>query len=307
MSEPSELNLCPSTSAVRNTVGKGNEQISKNPNRLAFDAALLEYRDKHYHQLLPITAEKVHQEKVQQEKLKEVKARLNFEGCSKRNSKVREVSQHSKSKTPNSRPGTGREKGEEGTDEYSIGWEELGHGGQKCSLKVKIVNETRMPSNVKTYDGSDDPKDHLKIFQATVKVEHWEMPTWCHMFNSTLTESAKKVARQRITQSFSLNLKISFPPLGDDDKTEGPMIIEAEIGVPSTAHGMLKFPVPRGILTLQSNMIIPLECIMVSGPKAQPSAITQAAKERIKVAIHPEYPEQTVAIGSTLTEEGRKA
>ncbi|GKC87846.1 hypothetical protein Tco_1148495 [Tanacetum coccineum] len=30
-------------------------------------------------------------------------------------------------------------------------------------------------------------------------------------------------------------------------------------------------------------------------------------EKRIKVAIHPEYPEQTIAIGLTLTEEGRKA
>nr|GEV61872.1 reverse transcriptase domain-containing protein [Tanacetum cinerariifolium] len=73
----------------------------------------------------------------------------------------------------------------------------------------------------------------------------------------------------------------------------------------STAHGMLKFPVPGGILTLRSSMIVPLECTMVSRPKAQPSPITQAAEERIKVAIHPEYPEQTIAIGSTLIEEGR--
>ncbi|GKD92788.1 hypothetical protein Tco_1372625 [Tanacetum coccineum] len=77
--------------------------------------------------------------------------------------------------------------------------------------------------------------------------------------------------------------------------------------VPSTAHGMIKFPVPGGILTLRSNKIIPLECTMVSEPEAQPSVIPQAAEERIKVAIHLEYPEQTVAIGSTLTEEGRKA
>ncbi|GKC56458.1 reverse transcriptase domain-containing protein [Tanacetum coccineum] len=69
----------------------------------------------------------------------------------------------------------------------------------------------------------------------------------------------------------------------------------------------IKILVPGGILTLRSNMIIPLECTMVSGPEAQPSAITQAAEERIKVAIHPEYPKQTVAIGSTLTKEGRKA
>ncbi|GKA34637.1 hypothetical protein Tco_0721066 [Tanacetum coccineum] len=76
--------------------------------------------------------------------------------------------------------------------------------------------------------------------------------------------------------------------------------------VPSTAHGMLKFPVPGGILTLQSNKIIPLECTMVSGSESQPSVITRAAEERIKVAIHPKYPEQTIVIGSTLTEEGQK-
>ncbi|GJU17984.1 hypothetical protein Tco_1145950 [Tanacetum coccineum] len=48
-----------------------------------------------------------------------------------------------------------------------------------------------MPNNVKTYDGSDDLEDHLKIFQAAAKVERWAMPTWCHMFNSTLTGSAR--------------------------------------------------------------------------------------------------------------------
>ncbi|GJW45640.1 hypothetical protein Tco_0077286 [Tanacetum coccineum] len=40
----------------------------------------------------------------------------------------------------------------------------------------------------------------------------------------------ERVARQRITQSFSPNLEIVFPPMGEDEETEGPMIIEAEIG-----------------------------------------------------------------------------
>ncbi|GJS23929.1 reverse transcriptase domain-containing protein [Tanacetum coccineum] len=40
----------------------------------------------------------------------------------------------------------------------------------------------------------------------------------------------ERVARQRITQSFSPNPEIFFPPLGEDEGTEGPMIIEAEIG-----------------------------------------------------------------------------
>ncbi|GJW50308.1 hypothetical protein Tco_0091659 [Tanacetum coccineum] len=77
--------------------------------------------------------------------------------------------------------------------------------------------------------------------------------------------------------------------------------------VPSTAHEMLKFLVPGGILTLRSIRIVPLECTVVSRPEAQPSDVIQAPEERIKVAIHLEYPEQTIVIGSTLTEEGRKA
>ncbi|GJX15513.1 reverse transcriptase domain-containing protein [Tanacetum coccineum] len=50
---------------------------------------------------------------------------------------------------------------------------------------------TRMPSHVKTYDGSGDPEDHLKLFQSATKIEAWAMPTWCHMFNSTLTRNAR--------------------------------------------------------------------------------------------------------------------
>ncbi|GJS59385.1 reverse transcriptase domain-containing protein [Tanacetum coccineum] len=50
---------------------------------------------------------------------------------------------------------------------------------------------TRMPSHVKTYDGSGDPEDHLKLFQSAAKTEGCAMPTWCHMFNSTLTGNAR--------------------------------------------------------------------------------------------------------------------
>ncbi|GKB62424.1 hypothetical protein Tco_0918610 [Tanacetum coccineum] len=33
---------------------------------------------------------------------------------------------------------------------------------------------TRIRSHVKTYDGSGDPKDHLKLFQSAAKIERWE-------------------------------------------------------------------------------------------------------------------------------------
>ncbi|GJR92318.1 reverse transcriptase domain-containing protein [Tanacetum coccineum] len=69
---------------------------------------------------------------------------------------------------------------------------------------------------------------------------------------------------------------------------------------------MLKFPVEGGTVTLQSSRVIPMECAMISGPSIQTPAVNQVLEEKINIAIHPEYPEQTVAIGSTLTEKGRK-
>ncbi|GJV55504.1 hypothetical protein Tco_1456509 [Tanacetum coccineum] len=75
--------------------------------------------------------------------------------------------------------------------------------------------------------------------------------------------------------------------------------------VPSIAHGMLKFPVEGGITMILSTTIIPAECRMIveahdASPPREP-----AAAEGIKVAIHPEYPEQTVTIGESLSEKGR--
>ncbi|GJT48606.1 reverse transcriptase domain-containing protein [Tanacetum coccineum] len=269
--------------------------------RPASDAALQEYYDKNYHQLLPIIAEKVHQEKVQQEKLKAVKARLNF----------KEVSQHSESGTPNRRRDLKkrlgsrhvrsmsgspeprhdhsksprkrdperktvfkrlekgvfhrlRDKGKS-TSAYSNDSRcqsyhsnrrdtkscyqsshsretefasEKHHNKRTSSRRMEALSEsegsagghwkskpkrqkssveddlsqpwvcketdtfpsriryfdfpkTRMPSHIKTYDGSKDLEDRLKIFQAAAKTKHWAMPTWCHTFNSTLTRNAK--------------------------------------------------------------------------------------------------------------------
>nr|GFA14206.1 reverse transcriptase domain-containing protein [Tanacetum cinerariifolium] len=91
----------------------------------------------------------------------------------------------------------------------SVTMKERLHREHKRSPKVKIAEEdtgnpftprihyfdlpkmTRMKSNVKTYDGSEDLEVHLKIFQAAAKVKRWAMPIWCYMFNSMLTRSAR--------------------------------------------------------------------------------------------------------------------
>nr|GEZ67776.1 reverse transcriptase domain-containing protein [Tanacetum cinerariifolium] len=48
----------------------------------------------------------------------------------------------------------------------------------------------RMPANVKTYDGTGDPDDHLKIFESAATIKNWPQPVWCHMFNSMLVGNA---------------------------------------------------------------------------------------------------------------------
>ncbi|GJY27603.1 hypothetical protein Tco_0403370 [Tanacetum coccineum] len=44
---------------------------------------------------------------------------------------------------------------------------------------------------------------------------------------------------------------------------------------------------------------------MVSGPEEQPISVNKVREERVKVAINPEHPKQTVMIGSDLTEKTR--
>ncbi|GJR56179.1 hypothetical protein Tco_1406700 [Tanacetum coccineum] len=285
MSTNEQTPLSQPTSAVRNTLG--NEQAPQDLARPISDEAMREYYDRNYHQILPIIAEKVHQEKAQLENLKAVKARLNFE----------EASRHSELGTPSGRRslkerlGLRRAHSISGSQELMHGrsksprdkdlerrivfkrlekcvFHRLGHNEKNVSAhsrdsrhksyhssrrdtescyqsshsrETEIASEkhhrkrassqrtealsesegsagghwkskpkkqkssveddlsqprvcektdpftpricyfdfpkTRMPSHFKTYDGSEDPEDHLKIFQAAAKTERWEMPT----------------------------------------------------------------------------------------------------------------------------------
>ncbi|GJW63005.1 hypothetical protein Tco_0114889 [Tanacetum coccineum] len=45
-----------------------------------------------------------------------------------------------------------------------------------------------------------------------------------------MEQTGQKISKQRITQTFSPETMISFPPLGEEDGREGPMVIEAEVG-----------------------------------------------------------------------------
>ncbi|GKB80479.1 reverse transcriptase domain-containing protein, partial [Tanacetum coccineum] len=215
------------TSAVRNTGGRSGPQGLEEPTS---DEVLRELCDKNYHQLLPLIAEKMQKEKEQQDKFNAVKARLLYDDESGRNPRNREESHYSESKTPTARTEPRRKHGSKHSRSPSPiasvfrrlrrnrppspGPRPQKEGGvfnrlgenkaHPHALKVATVptqgghwkskskrHRTRMPSHVKTYDGSGDPEDYLKLFQSAAKTESWAMPTWCHMFNSTLIGNAR--------------------------------------------------------------------------------------------------------------------
>nr|GEY91264.1 reverse transcriptase domain-containing protein [Tanacetum cinerariifolium] len=51
--------------------------------------------------------------------------------------------------------------------------------------------EYKMLNNIKLYDGTTDPKDHLSRFADAANSGEWPMPVWCRMFQQTLDGSAR--------------------------------------------------------------------------------------------------------------------
>ncbi|GKA29262.1 reverse transcriptase domain-containing protein [Tanacetum coccineum] len=98
--------------------------------------------------------------------------------------------------------------------------DEFMHLGKQIEEMLKAGKLSHLIKEIKQNNGKEQPKVTKKgetagkdKAMAILMVQPWE-----------------RVARQRITQSFSPNSEIFFPPLGEDEGTEGPMIIEAEIG-----------------------------------------------------------------------------
>ncbi|GJU24197.1 putative reverse transcriptase domain-containing protein [Tanacetum coccineum] len=63
--------------------------------------------------------------------------------------------------------------------------------GPKSSFEEDSEDTAKLPQNVKVYEVSKDPEDHLNIFTAVAEQEEWLMLVWCKMFCQTLSGAAR--------------------------------------------------------------------------------------------------------------------
>nr|GEW29978.1 reverse transcriptase domain-containing protein [Tanacetum cinerariifolium] len=84
----------------------------------------------------------------------------------------------------------------------------------------------------------------------------------------------------------------------------GRLGLKAIQAVPSTVHGMLKFPTEEGIVTIRSSLLIPAECASVDTSSVTPGE-KKARPANLTVPLHPNFPDQEVVVGGSLSDKGR--
>ncbi|GJZ17320.1 hypothetical protein Tco_0553443 [Tanacetum coccineum] len=187
---------------------------------------------------------------------------------------------------------------------------EVGHNTDECMHLKKQIEEmlkvgklSHLIKDLKQNSGKEQPKTAKKReitgkdkALAILMVQPWE-----------------RVARQKITQSFSPNIEILFPPLDEDEGTKFRPKIKNQLA-PATTHligfsGEIIWPIGKIQLLVRIGDEEHSASAWMNFVVVRPEEISQAPKpiveERVKVAINTEYPEQTIMIGFTLTEEGR--
>nr|GFA49540.1 reverse transcriptase domain-containing protein [Tanacetum cinerariifolium] len=82
--------------------------------------------------------------------------------------------------------------------------------------------------------------------------------------------------------------------------------LKAIQAVPFTVHGMLKFPVEGRIATIRSTILIPAKCASVNTSPVIPEG-EKSRPANFIVALHPDFPDQEVVIGGSLSDKGHTA
>nr|GEZ06285.1 reverse transcriptase domain-containing protein [Tanacetum cinerariifolium] len=80
--------------------------------------------------------------------------------------------------------------------------------------------------------------------------------------------------------------------------------LKAIQAIPSTVHGMLKFPTKEGIVTIRSSLLIPAECTSIDTSSPIPRE-KETRPTNLTVPLHPNFPDQQVVLEGSLSDKGR--
>nr|GFC32135.1 reverse transcriptase domain-containing protein [Tanacetum cinerariifolium] len=80
--------------------------------------------------------------------------------------------------------------------------------------------------------------------------------------------------------------------------------LKAIQAIPSTVHGMLKFPTEERIVTIYNSLLIPAECASVDTSSVTPGE-KKARPTNLTVPLHLNFPDQEVVVGGSLSDKGR--
>ncbi|KAK9074310.1 hypothetical protein SSX86_006908 [Deinandra increscens subsp. villosa] len=105
------------------------------------------------------------------------------------------LEKQSQSSSPKAKPDKASKRQSKGKDPMSLPYRPSEVGDiSKFTDRISeapLQPKLRLPPSVSAYDGTQDPEDHLHAIKAAGTAGAWSIPTWCHMFVSTLAGNAR--------------------------------------------------------------------------------------------------------------------
>ncbi|GJU65718.1 reverse transcriptase domain-containing protein [Tanacetum coccineum] len=159
---------------------------------------------------------------------------------------------------------------------------------------------SRKVQTATTYGNPSGEEKQQQVFSGTEGPLVIEAKIGGHMIHRMYVDGGDAVNSTKAWMNFMIVRSLS--PYNDIIGRPGIREIQA---VPSTAYGMLKFPVDGGIVTIRSTILIPAESAMVITSSMEIPKEAGVRHKNFKVALHPNFPDHEVAIGGTLSAKGR--
>ncbi|GJX08455.1 hypothetical protein Tco_0196387 [Tanacetum coccineum] len=191
-----------------------------------------------------------------------------------------------------------------------------------------MVTPVEKRSSNKFCDFHNDKGHSMDECRDQMKVGKKKAPAKDKSLAIYMVQPWHRTTRQKVTQSFARVSEITFLPLTTSKGTEGPLVIEAEIGrhmihrmyvdggsstkalgnnkrCRSCYKSMDEFHDREVTITVQRTILIPAECATVTTSSKEILKEAEVRHENFKIALHLNFPDQEVAIGGTLSAKGR--